>query len=129
MANANVNHGADGNDEDMEKIYQDVLHCQPLLPPGEMEAMADLVFSKERVIRVWRFAALVGSKDGEFFRELASDAETAKVFAPTVGVLSDAATLLRDFAQIMESAACRIMVAGCNHEHFNKWAQDETFSF
>lgn len=123
MANANVNHSADGNDEDMEKIYQDVLHCHPLVPLGEMEALADLVFSKERVVTTWRLAALVGSKDGEFFRELASDAEMAKALAPTVDALSNAATLLRDVAQIMEGAACRIMVAGCNHEDFNKWAQ------
>lgn len=125
MATENVSHGAGSESEDLERIYQDVLCCQPIVPPSEMEALADLVFSKERLIRNWRLAALVGSKDGEFFRELASDADKAKALAPTVDVLRNAAELLRGMAQVMESVSCRIMVAGCNHEHFNEWMEAE----
>ena len=124
MATENVNHGSEAG-EDLDKVYQDVLCCQPIVLPSEMEALADLVFSKERVIRSWRLAALVGSKDGEFFQELANDADKAKALAPTVDALRDAAGVLRSMAEVMESVSCRIMVAGCNHEHFNEWMESE----
>ena len=88
-----------------------------------MEQWADLVFSKERVIRNWRLAALIASKDGAFFRELADDAGKAESLAPVVGTLNDAAELLRVMARIMDAVSTRIAVAGCNHPGFNEWME------
>ncbi len=121
MATDTLNHEAE--DEDIDAIYERILSCEPALPPNEMEQMADLVFSNERVVRQWRFTAMLASKEGAFFRELSEDAEKAKVFAPTVETLKVFATLLREVAKLADCAAARVAVAGCNHQQFLVWAK------
>ncbi len=120
---ATQKHTQEVNDAELSALYEGVMSCQPFVPPGEMEDIANLVFSKERVIRNWRLAALIGSKDGEFFRELASDANKAQSLAPAVRPLMDAAMLLHSMAEIMTIVSDRIMVAGCNHDRFNEWME------
>ena len=70
-------------------------------------------------------AALLATKDGAFFKELATDPEQAKALAPTVSALQDFAERMRGIAELAECAAARVMVAGCNHESFNAWAAEE----
>ena len=111
------------NDDELNALYEGVMSCQPLVPPEEMEALADLVFSKDKLIRAWRCAALFGSKDGKFFRELANDATKAQALAPVVGALKDTASLMRVMAEIMDGTSTRIAIAGCNHDDFSKWQQ------
>ena len=124
MANKNVTRAKSKKDAGLDAVYEGVMNCRPIVPPEEMEALADLVFSKEKVIRAWRCAALIGSKDGAFFRELSTDEDKAQTLAPIVGALKDAATLMRVMAEIMDSASTRIVIAGCNHEKFNDWAKE-----
>jgi len=66
--------------------------------------MADLIFSKELVIRPYRLAALIDGKGNEFF----SDASTVQSLAPAIVSLEDGATLLRAMADLMTSVSQRI---------------------
>lgn len=125
MAIENVSQSTTGDDDvDLDQLYEKVMTCEPLIAPAAMDQLADLVFSKERVIHNWRMAALIASKDGAFFKEMASDPDKAKALAPIVGALDDAAELLRSMAEIMTSVSIRIGVAGCAHEDFNKWTEE-----
>lgn len=110
---------------DLEAVYQQVLVCEPAIPPDEVEPLADLVMKKERVGRPWRLTAVVAGEDGEFFKRIATSVETAKAFAPTVNVLRDFAGLLRTMADLAECSAARIATAGCNHEKFLDWMEDD----
>lgn len=110
-------------DEEADAIFNQVMTCEPAVPHDELESLANLVFSKERVVRSWRAAALLGSKDGTFFKELSTDEEQAKVFAAVVDPLRNTAKLLRGMAELMDCVSTRIMVAGCNHQHFNAWME------
>ena len=76
-------------------------------------------------VRPWRLAALLATKDGAFFNELANDPEKAKAFAPTASVLRGFAERMRMVAKLAECAAARVLVAGCNHEQFSTWATEE----
>ena len=122
MAIDTVNHD---DDIDVDQLYEQVLICEPAIPTEEVDRLADMVFSKEKVIRQWRFTALMASKDGAFFRELSESEGQAKTFAPIVGVLRDFAQTLKGMADLAECVATRIAVAGCNHEKFNIWMKEE----
>lgn len=104
-----------------EELLESVLTCEPALPPEEMEALADRVRSNEFVGRPWRLTALLASKDGSFFRDVANSQEHAQALAPTVDVLHAFAKSLRGMADLADCAAARVLVAGCNHPDFNKW--------
>lgn len=110
-------------DDDADAIFNQVMTCEPAVPKDKLEDLANLVFSKERVIRNWRLAALLGSKDGTFFKELSTDEEQAKALAAAVDPLRDAAQLLRGMAEIMDCVSARVMVAGCNHRDSNAWME------
>ena len=120
MATENV------NDLDLDAIYEGVMTCEPAIPEDEMKPLADLVMNQEMVGRQWRLTALLASRGGEFFRRVAEDEETAIALAPTVGLLSDFAKLLREVADLADCSAHRIAVAGCNHEDFNTWSIADT---
>lgn len=123
MATETVNQGTD--DHELDALYEQVMQCEPAVPPHDMEMLADLVRNNERVGRQWRLTALLASKGGAFFRELSEDSDQAKALAPTVELLRDFAGLLRTMADLADCASSRVMVAGCNHEQFNEWAQFE----
>lgn len=109
---------------EVDALYESVMSCAPVVSPEDVERYADLVFSKEHVIRAWRAAAFFGSKGGEFYKELSNDKEKARAAAPIVEPLKHTAKLIRDMADIMDSVSARISVAGCNHRDFDKWAKE-----
>lgn len=109
---------------ELAALYQQVMACEPALAPDQLDKVADMVRDQEATGRPWRLAALLATKDGDFFKELANDPEKAKVLAPTVSVLQDFAERMRGVAELAECAAARVMVAGCNHEQFNAWAAE-----
>ncbi len=108
----------------VDEIYEQVMTCRPALPPEDLDVVADRVRSDEYVGRPWRLTAVLASKDGAFFHELAEDAGRAKVLAPMMEPLRDFAKALRIMADLADCVAARVMVAGCNHEDFNTWAQE-----
>ena len=73
------------------------------------------------MIRPWRLAALLASKNGDFFKALSTDADQAEVLAAAVGPMQATAELLRGMAETMDCVASRVMVAGCNHVEFDSW--------
>ena len=109
------------DDDDLDTLYEGVMNCEPAIPPADMERVADLVRDNARIGRSWRLTALLASKDGAFYRGVADDAELAQAFAATIGPLQDFAKTLRTVADLADTAHARILVAGCNHEHFNDW--------
>lgn len=110
---------------ELDALYQQVMTCEPALAPDQLDTVADMVKDQEATGRPWRLAALLATKDGTFFNELANDPERAKALAPTVSVLQDFAERMRMVAELAECAAARVMVAGCNHEQFNAWATEQ----
>lgn len=110
---------------ELDALYQQVMTCEPALAPDLLDAVADMVRDLEATVRPWRLAALLATKDGTFFNELANDPEKAEAFAPTVSVLRDFAERMRMVAELAECAAARVLVSGCNHEQFNTWATEE----
>ena len=107
---------------DLDAIYAGVMNCESAIPVNEMARLADLVMNQERVGRSWRLTALLASKGGEFFRDVAEDAAKAQALAAAVGPLNDFEKLLRMMADLAGCVSARLLVAGCNHEKFNEWA-------
>ena len=112
------------DDEQLGQLYEQVITCESAIPQNELEPLADLVGNNERVGRQWRLTALLASKDGAFFREVAENEEKAKALAPTIELLTDFAGLMRTMAELAECASSRLLVAGCNHENFNDWMSE-----
>ncbi|WP_323012528.1 hypothetical protein [Castellaniella sp.] len=110
--------------EELDRLYEQVMTCEPAIPKDQVDDLADMVFNKELFIRQWRLTAVLAGEGGAFYADLAEDEEKARVFAPLTGVLDDFAKRLRGMAEIAESASARIMVAGCNHENFIAWAEE-----
>ena len=113
------------DDAELDALYQQVMTCEPALAPDQLDAVADMVRDLGATVRPWRLAALLATKDGAFFNELANDPEKAKAFAPTASVLRGFAERMRMVAKLAECAAARVLVAGCNHEQFSTWATEE----
>lgn len=127
MANENVTQATHGDsDADLDLLYERVLTCESAIRLSDLEPLADMVMNQEKVGRQWRLTALLASKDGTFFKEVATDEGKAKALAPTVGLLSDFAALLRGMADLAECASGRLMIVGCNHEKFNEWMKAAT---
>jgi hypothetical protein len=120
MAELTVKHG----DDDMDAIFEQVMSCNPALPPDQLDEVANMVLDQALTGRPWRLAALLATKDGAFFKDLASNPESAQSLAPTVEILQAFAERMRGIAELAECAAARVMVAGCNHEQFNTWASE-----
>ena len=92
MARKNVTRGASKKTLKLNVLYQGVLNCQSALLPSLVNEVADSVRDNEQMGIPWRITAVLAGKDGEFFRQVADDAETAK----TMATLSDG---LRHFSQ------------------------------
>lgn len=105
-------------------LHRQVTHCKPAIAEGDVDRLADLVFSKERVIRSWRLTALLASKDGGFYKDLSENEKTARALALAVGPLADFAKLLREVADLADCVSSRVAVAGCSHEHFIDWMNE-----
>ena len=110
------------SDEELDQIFETVMTCEPALTLDQSERFADSIADQEQFGRKWRLTAVLANKGGVFFRDLSKDQSMAQALAPTVGTLTDFAQFLRSAADLADSAACRVMVAGCAHEHFNEWA-------
>lgn len=110
--------------DELDAIYESVMNCEPAIPVNEMERLADLVMNQELVGRSWRLTALLASKDGSFFRGVAEDLQTGKVFASAIGPLQDFEKLLRMMADLAGTAQARLLVSGCAHEQFNAWVKE-----
>ena len=109
------------SEETSRQWFDQVVTCEPALPPEDVKELADLVMDQERVGQQWRLTAVLASKEGEFFRDLSKDADKAQALAPTIDTLLAFAKLLRSVADLADCAAHRVLVAGCAHEHFNEW--------
>ena len=48
---------------DLEKIYQQVLTCEPVIPEEDVGRLADLIKSNEFFGRAWRMTAVLAGKD------------------------------------------------------------------
>jgi hypothetical protein len=121
MADSTVNQ--EGTD-DLDRLYEQVMTCEPAVPKDQVEGLSNMVFSKERIIRAWRMTALLAGEGGEFYADLANNAEKARAFAPIVGALSEFSETLKGMAELADSASARILVAGCNHENFTDWRKE-----
>lgn len=113
-------------EEDSEKLFKDVLACEPAMAIEMLDEFADLPRSNERFGRQWRSTAVLATKGGDFYRKLSDDASMAKVMAPMVYILTDFAKVLREAAELADRVAARVMIAGCGHEDFIEWMKDET---
>jgi len=119
MTNVNL------TDQEADAIFEQVLSCKPAISPQDVNPLADLVGSQERVGRQWRLAALLAGKDGSFYRKLSEDAHAAEAMVIAAATLQDFSRLLREMADLAECANTRVMVAGCNHEHFQDWLKED----
>lgn len=124
MAKKNVTRSKAKKDAKLDAIYEDVMKCESAIPAGDVDALADIVRNNQRMGIPWRLTAALAGKDGAFFRDVAENEETAKTFATLVDPLRDFAEMLRKVAELADCAACRVMVAGCNHEKFNDWVKE-----
>lgn len=109
---------------ELDALYDQVMTCAPALAPEMLDTVADMAIDQEATGRPWRLAALLATKDGAFFKELANDPEQARVLAPTVAALQDFAERMRGVADLAECVAARVAVAGCNHDQFNAWTTE-----
>ena len=108
----------------VDELYEQVMTCEPALPTEDLDRAADMVRSNEFIGRPWRLTALLATKDGAFFRELSEREDQAKALAPAIEPLRDFAKTLRTMADLAECVSARVLVAGCNHKDFNKWADE-----
>lgn len=85
---------------------------------------AGAVKNNEQMGVPWRITAVLASKDGEFFKQVANDAETAKTMATLMDGLTSFSKRLEQMKQLADTVTCRLLVAGCNHEKFNDWVKE-----
>jgi hypothetical protein len=112
--------------EELDALYEGVMNCDAVIASGDVDYVADMVFDKERVVRLWRLAAFISSKDGSFYRKIAADAEAAEAMATTIEPLREFAKTLRKVADLADRASARLLVAGAAHEKFIEWMAGET---
>ena len=98
--------------------------CQPALLPSLVEKVADAIRDNEQMGVPWRITAVLAGKDGEFFKQVANDAETAKTMATLIDGLTSFSKRLEQMKQFADTVTCRLLVAGCNHEKFNDWMKE-----
>ena len=123
MAKKNVTRGKSKKESELDALYAGVMTCQPALLPSLVEEVADAIRDNEQMGRPWRVTAVLAGKDGEFYKQVASDVETAKTMAPLIDVLTCFSKRLEAMKKLADSVTCRLLVAGCNHEDFNDWVQ------
>lgn len=81
MAKKNVTRAKSKKTADLDAIYEGVMNCQPALMPSLVDEVADAILDNQQMGMPWRITAVLAGKDGEFFKQVANDAETAKTMA------------------------------------------------
>lgn len=110
--------------DDLDRIYEQVMTCEPMIAKEQVDQLADMVFSKEDFIRQWRMTAFLAGEGGPFYADLAENEDKARALAPIAEILTDFSKMLHDMANMAKGASARIMVAGCNHENFTDWMKE-----
>ena len=121
MARKNVTRGASKKTLKLNVLYQGVLNCQSALLPSLVNEVADSVRDNEQMGIPWRITAVLAGKDGEFFRQVADDAETAKTMATLIDGLRHFSQRLDQMKKFADTVTARLLVAGSNHEKFGEW--------
>ncbi len=124
MAKKNITPTETNEDDDLEAVYQSVMTCQPALLPSMVEKLSNVVKDNEQMGIPWRVTSVMASKDGEFFRKVANDAETAKTMAAMIDGLISFSQRLEMMKGLADTVINRLLVAGCNHEKFNDWMKE-----
>ena len=124
MAKKNVTRAKSKKTAELDAIYEGVMTCQPALLPSLVEEVADAIRDNEQMGVPWRITAVLAGKDGEFFKQVANDAETAKTMATLIDGLTSFSKRLEQMKQFADTVTCRLVVAGCNHEKFNDWMKE-----
>lgn len=121
MANKNVTRRKSKKDDKFDALYEGVMKCQPALLPSLLEEVASAVKDNEQMGIPWRITTVLATKDGEFFKQVAEDEETAKTMAAVIDGLHCFSKRLEQMKQLADTVTCRLVVAGCTHEKFNHW--------
>ena len=124
MARKNVTRGKSKKDLELDAMYQGVLNCQPALLPSLVNEVADAVRDNEQMGIPWRITAVLAGKDGEFFKQVANDAETAKTMAPLIDGLARFSRRLDQMKEFADTVTARLLVAGSNHKKFGEWMKE-----
>lgn len=111
-------------DDEADRIFEQVMACEPALGQDDFDRVAGLVMQQDQVGMRWRLAAVAASKGGDFYREVAEDAEKGRTAALMVEELHHFISLLQGMKDLAECAAARLLVAGCNHPDFPNWQEE-----
>ena len=124
MAKKNVTRAKSKKTAELDAIYEGVMTCQPALLPSLVDEVAAAIKDNVQMGVPWRITAVLAGKNGEFFKQVASDAETAKTIATLMDGLTSFSKRLKLIKQLTDTVTCRLLVAGCNHEKFNDWVKE-----
>lgn len=124
MAKKNVTRAKSKKTAELDAIYEGVMTCQPALLPSLVDEVAAAIKDNEQMGVPWRITAVLAGKDGEFFKQVANDAETAKTMATLMDGLTSFSKRLEQMKKLADTVTCRLLVAGCNHEKFNDWVKE-----
>jgi predicted alpha-1,6-mannanase (GH76 family) len=124
MAKKNVTRAKSKKTAELDAIYEGVMTCQPALLPSLVDEVAAAITDNEQMGVPWRITAVLAGKDGEFFNQVANDAETAKTMATIMDGLTSFSKRLEQMKKLADTVTCRLLVAGCNHEKFNDWVKE-----
>jgi hypothetical protein len=124
MAKKNVTRAKSKKTAELDAIYEGVMTCQPALLPSLVDEVAAEIKDNEEMGVPWRITAVLAGKDGEFFKQVANDAEMAKTMASLIDGLTIFSKRLELMKKLADTVTCRLLVAGCNHEKFNDWVKE-----
>lgn len=96
-----------------DEIFQSVFACKPAIPEADLQEVADLVGNQERVIRAWRLAAFLGTKGGDFFKNMTAD--EAATLAEAVEPLNQFSELMNSMSEVSKTVVARLSVACIFH--------------
>lgn len=96
-----------------DEIFQSVFACKPAIPESDLQEVADLVGNQERVIRAWRLAAFLGTKGGDFFKNMTAD--EAATLAEAVEPLNQFSELMNSMSEVSKTVVARLSVACIFH--------------
>lgn len=101
------------SDAEANEIFESVFACKPAIPEVDLQEVADLVGNQERVIHAWRLAAFLGTKGGDFFKNMTAD--EAATLAEAVEPLRQFSDLMRSMSEVSKTVATRLSVACIFH--------------
>ena len=126
MAKRNITRAKSNKDAELHAIYEGVMTCQPVLSPSLVEEVADAIRDNDQMGVPWRITAVLASKDGEFFKQVANDVDTAKTMAGLIDGLQGFSKRLEAMKKMADAVTARLQVAGCNHIKFDDWVKEAT---